>query len=145
MKQLFKDLGIPIDFFTPYKLILALITFLLPIAPLMFGICILIMIDFTVAIIAAYKLKEPISSRKMKATIPKLFAYLLLIIGCKIVDQLTGAEVFIKICTFFLCSVEIFSIGEGFNKITGLNFVSYLKKYLASKMPSMDDKQKDGH
>lgn len=134
MKQLLKDIGINPDYFTLYNLIVSLGIFLLPIAYNVIGIIALIILDFTTGILAARKNKVPVTSNKMSRTAYKLLVYVLLLITALIADKLVGIGMFVKFCTLFLTSTEILSVGENFQKITGISFVKYLKDYIETKV-----------
>ena len=138
MTNIFKDAGINTDNLTFLKILVALIAFLAPIYMATLGLITLMSIDFITALIACRKTKVPITSNKASKSIYKAIVYILLLISCFIVDKMTGIEVAVKSGTFFMVIVELFSIGENFQKITGLPLIAYMKKIIAEKMKDSD-------
>jgi phage-related holin len=120
--------------FTFYKLFLASLTFLMPIAHATLGIIVLICIDFVTALIASKKNNEKITSNKASKSIYKLLIYVLLLISTLIADKVTGISMFGKAAIFFLITIETYSISEGFQKITSLSFIDFLKTYIQKKV-----------
>ena len=133
MKQFLQDIGL--DWVTPYKLIVMMFVFFQPLGWLMLGIGTLMFIDICTAMLAATKAKIPITSAKMSQTIYKGISYFLFVFAGFIADSMIGfwfaEEKFItKAIIFFLISTEIYSIGENFEKTTGISVMSYLKEKL---------------
>lgn len=110
-------------------LFFALIT---PIKDVMFVVGVLVVVDTLFGLAAAKKLKINIESRKLGRVITKLLAYQLLIISAVLVNNIAENIPFVKITAGFIGVVEFLSIGENFTKLTGLKFISYLKKQLQS-------------
>lgn len=117
----------------------ALSTFFAPIATVMLAVGILIMIDFIMGILAARKRGEKISSKKMSDTIIKMVVYQLLIITSHLTElYLVPWLPILKITLSFIGVVEFLSIGENFTKITGKNFIKYIRDYIKDKLKSSD-------
>ena len=109
-------------------------TFIAPIKDAMVAVSVLIAIDFVFGIIAAWKTKECITSKKMSRTAIKLFVYQFLLISAHLCEQyLLNWIPFVQITLGFFALVEFLSIGESFSKITGQNFLTYVKGILMSK------------
>lgn len=134
MKKFIYDLGLNPDNFTFYKLIVGTVVFLMPLANIAIGIVSLILFDLCLGVTAAYKNKIPITSRRASSTIYKLLVYIQLLIVGLIADNLLKLDLFVQVITYFLVIVEVYSISENFQRITGLSFVNYLKKQIENKM-----------
>ena len=108
--------------------------FIAPIKDAMVAVSALIAIDFVFGLIAAWKTKEAITSKKMSRTAIKLFVYQFLLISAHLCEQyLLNWIPFVQITLGFFALVEFISIGESFSKITGENFLTYVKKILMEK------------
>jgi phage-related holin len=141
IRKFIEDIGLDPNNFTFYKAFIAFTVFFVPIFWTEVGIVALITVDFITAVIAAYKNKVPITSNRASKTVYKLLVYTMLLCTCLIADKLTELSLFVHFCTYFLVIVEVFSIGENFQKITGLSFVNYLKKYIESKVKGIDTEE----
>lgn len=141
IRKFIEDIGLDPDNFTLYKALIALVVFFFPIFWTEVGIISLITVDFITAVIAAHKNKIPITSNRASKTVYKLLVYTMLLCSCLVADRLLELTLFVNFCTYFLVIVEVFSIGENFQKITGLSFVNYLKKYLESKVKGLDPEE----
>ena len=123
------------------KLLSILIIWISPIADALLGIGILIFLDLSMGLIAAYKLKIPITSSRLKNTGVKLLVYNLLVISAFVAEsKLAPLIPFINICTFFIATIEITSISENFEKITGLPFLKFIKDKLNDRLNNKDQK-----
>jgi len=141
IRKFIEDIGLDPDNFTFYKAFIAVIVFFVPIFYTEIGIVALITVDFITAVIAAHKNKIPITSNRASKTVYKLLVYTMLLCTCLIADRLTELNLFVNFCTYFLVIVEVFSISENFQKITGLSFINYLKKYIESKVKGIDTEE----
>tara|TARA_R110002020_G_scaffold358891_3_gene571660 strand:- start:914 stop:1294 length:381 start_codon:yes stop_codon:yes gene_type:complete len=100
----------------------------------MIAVGFLIFIDTVLGMMAAYKVKEKISSRKFSRVLIKMLAFQLLIISAHIVNlYLFKALPLVEITLGFLSVHEFLSIAESFTKLTGMPFVSYIKEIIQSK------------
>lgn len=107
---------------------MSLIAILAPIQSAIFAIGVLVGIDLIMGILASRKIGIKFSSRKLKDTAVKLLVYnLLLIAGFVSETYMVDWIPFVKIVLSFLAVVEVTSIGENFQKISGLPFIKYLK------------------
>lgn len=132
------DIGLDPNNLTFYKAVVALFVFFMPIIWTIIGVISLISLDFITAIIAARKNKIPITSNKASKSIYKLLVYVILLCTCLIADRLTELNLFVNFCTYFLVLIEVYSIGENFNKIIGVSFIKYLKTFIESKVKGID-------
>jgi len=124
-----------------FGLIMVLLT---PIEGALIAIGVLIGIDFTFGLIAAAKSKVKITSKKMSQSIIKMFVYQLLIIASFItMTYLIPWFPLVKITIAFIGMTEFLSIGESFQRITGLEFVKYIKDYLMRHIKKYSDDQKE--
>jgi len=117
------------------KISLAILTILAPIQTAILSVGFLIIVDLITGVIAAFKRGEAIKSDRLKNTAVKMLVYNLLLISSFIAEKyLTPWIPFTNIALSFLTIVEIKSLGENFQDITGANFVTYLKSYLNNKL-----------
>lgn len=113
---------------------LAFLSVLAPIQHLIFATVFFVLADFVTGIWKAKKIGETITSQKMKNTIPKLLLYVLALIVGQVAQQFVLPEIpFVKIFSGFIALVEIKSILENINGITGLDLWKELKSYLSRK------------
>lgn len=116
-----------------------LIAFTAPIQELMIATGVIILIDFIFGISAAVKNKVPITSKRMSNTVTKLIAYNLLIISAYLMQLYFLKRLpVVEMTTGFIGVIELLSIGENFSKLTGHNFISYIKKIIISKMKPVE-------
>lgn len=119
------------------KIGLSIITILAPLQASILAIGFLIVADLIMGLIAAHKTGEKITSRRLKDTAVKMLVYnLLLVSGFVAQTYLIEFIPFTKIVLSFLAIVEIYSLGESFQKITGLSFVKYLKDQINKHLNS---------
>ena len=112
----------------------ALSTFFAPIAVVMLAVGVLIMIDFIFGILSAKKNNEKITSKRMSDTLIKMVVYQLLIITSHLVElYLVPYLPLLKVTLSFIGIIEFLSIGESFTKITGKNFIKYIRDFIKSK------------
>ena len=122
-------------------ILIAALALIAPIQDAIFAIGFLIMIDLIMGVTAAYKTGEKLKSSRLKNTGVKMLIYNLLLISSFIAQTYLAPWIpFTKIVLGFLATVEITSMGESFQKITGLSFVRYIKDYLNEKLNSTKDK-----
>lgn len=118
-----------------FNLGLATLAVLAPIETAMIACGFLIMMDLLFALIAAKKNGEKIESSKLKITAIKMLVYNLFLISGFIAETYLSSYVpFVKIIVTYLSSVEIFSISESFQKITGLPILKYIKEQIMNKL-----------
>lgn len=119
--------------------LLSILVVLSPIQEAILGIGFLIFADLIMGLVASYKNNIPITSKRLKNTGVKLLIYNLLLISSLVCEKyLVTWLPFIKICLTFLCIVEFKSIGENFQKITGLPLIKYIKSYIDKQLNSED-------
>tara|TARA_R110000737_G_C14283426_1_gene432731 strand:+ start:77 stop:469 length:393 start_codon:yes stop_codon:yes gene_type:complete len=118
-----------------FKLGFTILALLAPIQDAMLAVGFLIGIDLIMGITAAYKTGEKLKSARLKNTVVKLLVYNLLLISSFIAETYLAPYIpFVKICLGFLATVEIASISENFQKITGISFLKYVKTYLNERL-----------
>ena len=116
------------------KILATLAIFFLPLYPVMLAVGVLITIDFITGLIAAKKQGNPITSKKMGATLTKMLVYQLLVIAAHLCELYLFNQIpFLKISLAFLAMTEFTSIAENFEKSTGKNLMSLIKDYLDSR------------
>ena len=120
------------------KIALAVVaTFLLPIAPLMALVGAAIIGDTILGVWAAKRSGEKICSRKLGAIIPKMLLYQaalifgfcvdIYLVGEFLTHLFTIQMLMTKVITLTLLYVEMVSVDENFEKITGKNVVKAFK------------------
>ena len=114
---------------------LAILAILAPIQTAILGVGFLIVADLITGIVAAYKRGESIRSERLKNTAVKMLVYNLLLTSSFIAETyLTPWIPFTNVALSFLAIIEVKSLGENFQSITGISFVTYLKSYLNNKL-----------
>jgi hypothetical protein len=114
---------------------LATIAVIAPIQTAMLACGFLIGMDLLFALLAAKKNGEKIESKKLKITAIKMLVYNLFLISGFIAETYLSSYIpFVKIIVTYLSSVEIFSISESFQKITGLPILKYIKEQIMNKL-----------
>jgi len=117
------------------KIGLAILAILAPIQTAILGVGFLIVADLITGIVASYKRGEPIRSERLKNTAVKMLVYNLLLTSSFIAETyLTPWIPFTNVALSFLAIIEVKSLGENFQSITGISFVTYLKSYLNNKL-----------
>ena len=120
------------------NLLVFLAIFFTPIMPFMIAIGVLIIIDTICGVLGAKKQGDDITSKKLGRVITKALVYQLLIISSHIVEvYLFPVLPLIKITLGFLAMTEFLSISENFQKVTGKNFIKYIREYLDTKFRGM--------
>lgn len=124
-----------------YNLLIALVAILAPLKTSVIAMGFLIMSDLLMGLIASKRLKIPITSKKLKNTGVKMLVYNLLIL-CGYITELYLVTFipFTQLCLIFLAVVEVKSIAENFQRITGLPFVKYITKWINYKLNQDDNK-----
>lgn len=110
----------------------SLVAILSPVVPILLTVGTLITIDFIIGLWRAYKMKEKITSRKMGNTISKMLLYQLMILSLFLLETfiLTDILPFTKIAAGLISVVEIKSISESIEKVTGVNVWTKLVKII---------------
>lgn len=124
-----------------YNLFLSLVAVFSPITPLILTVGFLIALDFFVGIYRAFKLKEPISSRKMGNTISKMLLYQCTILSLYVFEVyiLDSALPITKIGAGLISIVEIKSLDENIQKITGISVYDRIVKVLKRGVSNTKD------
>lgn len=120
------------------KVIICLVTFFTPIYPAMIAVGLLIVIDTILGVIAAKKQGVKLSSKAFGRVITKMLVYQLLVIASYLAETyLFGQVPFLNITLGFLAVTEFVSVAENMSKITGTNFIGYLREQLDTKFRGM--------
>lgn len=109
------------QYITP--LLASLVAIFTPVVPTLLTVGFLIILDFIVGIYRAFKLNEAITSRKMGNTISKMLLYQSMILSIFLLETFILADILplTKIAASLISVVEIKSISESIEKITGVN------------------------
>lgn len=115
-----------------YLLLLSSLAVFTPLIPLTLSVGFLIMVDFCVGIYRAKKKGEMITSRKMSNTLSKMVLYQLMIISLFVLETflLDNILPITKMGAAFIALIEIKSISESIEMITGLNIWTKLVEAL---------------
>lgn len=117
------------------KFLMSIVLLLSPIIYSILGIGVLVGIDLIFGIMASVKKGEKFTSKRLKDSVVKLLVYnLLLIAGFVTETWISDWIPFTKIILSFLSIVEITSLGESFQSITGLSFVKFVKDYISTNL-----------
>ncbi len=124
-----------------FKIGLALIAFLTPIAPVLVAVSILIIADAVTGILASRVKKIPFSSSRFFSSITKLLMYLFLILISHMVElHLVPIIPLVQLSIYFICFYEFSSFLENIGTITGRNPFIFFKEALNKLKP---DSKKD--
>jgi hypothetical protein len=137
MKNFLEDIGVNAENLTLYKMLVAMVVFIMPVVWMIIGIGVLAFFDIFTALLAAKKNRIPITSNRLSKSVYKLLVYNVLIITSLIADKITNLNIFVTVTGYFLVLIEVYSIGENINKILGINFIHYLKNYLEDKVKNI--------
>lgn len=115
-----------------------LAVFFAPIGPFLAAVGVLVILDIITGVQAAKKRKEKITSSGYKAKVSDMIAYVLLIIGCETIVQVffkgvPVAEGLTYSASLFISGVELKSIAENVEEITGLSVWDNIKHLFKSK------------
>jgi phage-related holin len=125
------------------KLLIATVAIFAPLESYMLGIGGLIIIDLILGIVAARKKGYKFESKKLKHTGVKMLVYNLLLISSFIAETVLAPHIpMIKIALSFLVLIEITSISESFEAITGSSFIKYVKKFISDKLNPTEKENK---
>lgn len=114
-------------------LILTIVSIFAPIQQLLITTAVLISIDLISGVVAAKKRKEPVTSAGLRRTISKLFIYELALMLAYITEKyLSDALPFVKMVTTMVSVVELKSILENLNYISGQDLLKSLIDKLGS-------------
>jgi len=113
------------------KISIVVFSFLSPIQEQIIAVGFLITVDLIMGLIASLSSGEKFTSARLKNTAVKMLVYnLLLISGFVSEIYLIPFLPMTKISLAFLGAIEIASLGESFQKITGKSFIKYIKSYI---------------
>ena len=113
------------------EIVIFLIAFFSPIAAAIVTVILLGFFDFLTGITAAYKRGNPITSRKMYASIIKVTMYSILIISSHMIElYLLGYLPLVKMATSTIALVELKSLYENISIITGTDIWNKVKKQI---------------
>lgn len=115
-----------------HGLVISLLAVFSPVVPLLLTIGFLIVLDFIVGIYRAWKLNEPITSRKMGNSISKMLLYQITILSLWVFEiYIIGSIIPItKIGGGLIAVTEIKSIDESVEKMTGIGVWKKITKIL---------------
>lgn len=115
--------------------ICSLLAVFAPLKPVLLAVLGLVILDFTLGVLAARKRGEPITSSGFKRTVIKLFVFQAAIIAAFVTEvYLTGDLAPVqKIVSCFIGLTELTSIAENLNEISGGNLLKTLIEKIGSK------------
>ena len=125
--------------------LLAIVSIFAPIKASLLAIGVLVFSDMALGIIAAKKRKEPITSAELRRSVSKLFIFEVALILGFIIEKymLDGSFPIIKILSNFIGLVELKSIMENLNDISGQNLLSVILSKLDSKNKAVASEDQD--
>ncbi len=123
MKSLIIQLGI------------AAVSVIAPLQASIIAVLFLIFTDLVMGLVASYKTGVPFTSSRLKNTAVKALVYNVLLISGFVTEiYLIPFVPFTKLVLMFLGWIEVKSLAESFLKITGSNFIEFIKTYLNEKL-----------
>lgn len=116
-------------------LLISTFAIFLPVKSILLTVIILVLSDLVLGILAARKRKEKITSKGLKTTVVKLFVYeVAILLGFLAEQYLLGDTLsLIKIISAYIGLVEITSVVENLNAISGGSLLKNLVKKLNEK------------
>lgn len=117
------------------KIVLALLLLFSPIKATLIAVMALTMIDLVSGILAAIKLKQPITSSGLKRTIIKILAYeIVIMLGFVTEQYMTGDLIpIVKTLAGIIGITELKSVLENIGAITGIPVIDLLISKLSQK------------
>lgn len=127
------------------SLLIVVIGVLSPVIPILLTVGFLVIADFLFALYKAYKLNEPITSRKMGNTISKMTLYTIAILSVFFLEVYILDKVLpiTKIASGLICVVEFKSLDESFKKLFNWSLWDKMKSLLDRGNSSTKDIFKD--
>lgn len=118
-----------------YSLGLSLLAVFAPLKPMLMTTLALVIIDFIFGIMAAKKKKQKITSKRMRESGPKLLVFNVLLITSFLVETYMTGDTFpaVKIVSAFIGVVELTSIVESLNTLSGGTMLKSLVEKLTAK------------
>ena len=117
------------------KISIAVVSLLAPLQESIIAIGFLITVDLIMGLIASYRNNIALTSSRLKNTAVKMLVYNLLLISSFVCESFLIPFIpMTKIALAFLGTVEITSLGESFQKITGISFIKYVKTYINERL-----------
>ena len=117
------------------KISIAVVSLLAPLQESIIAIGFLIAVDLVMGLIASYRNNIALTSSRLKNTAVKMLVYNLLLISSFVCESFLIPFIpMTKIALAFLGTVEITSLGESFQKITGISFIKYVKTYINERL-----------
>jgi hypothetical protein len=125
----------------PMNLFLPIVIFFAPISGIFLTVAVFVSLDTAVGVWKAYKLKQPITSRRLSDIVSKLILYEALILATFLinkhitagaVDAIFNIEFFItKFISVILIYIEFKSINENYEEVTGVSIWKSLRELVA--------------
>ena len=127
------------------SLVIVVVGILTPVIPLVLTVGFLVAADFIFALYKAYKLNEPITSRKMGNTVSKMVLYTVAILSVFFLEVYVLDKVLpiSKIAAGLICLVEFKSLDESFKKLFNWSLWEKMKTILDRGNSSTKDIMKD--
>ena len=117
------------------KVSISVVSLLAPLQESIIAIGFLIAVDLIMGLIASYRNDIALTSSRLKNTAVKMLVYNLLLISSFVCETFLIPFIpMTKIALAFLGTVEITSLGESFQKITGISFIKYVKTYINERL-----------
>ena len=117
------------------KVSISVVSLLAPLQESIIAIGFLIAVDLIMGLIASYRNDIALTSSRLKNTAVKMLVYNLLLISSFVCEAFLIPFIpMTKIALAFLGTVEITSLGESFQKITGISFIKYVKTYINERL-----------
>lgn len=113
---------------------------LLPIFPMMMTILFLLVADLITGVWASKRRREPITSHRLSMSITKALLYNIVIISSFLVEKyVMGVIPWTRIVSGFIAVVELHSIMENVNSLTGVNVWRAIKGFFMKRKDEYGD------
>lgn len=117
-----------------YISVVLFVSYFLPIKEWLAVIILAVFTDFVTGLAAAVKNKQPIKSRRLADTVLKIISYLLSIMLAFVIEKNLQMDLpAVKIVGALIISVELKSVDENFQVITGISIFNSIVKVFKKK------------
>lgn len=118
---------------------ISLLAFIAPIQLLILSVGVLVLFDTLCGLYRAYKLEQDITSKKLSHVISKLLLYNVAIISGYIMQLMIGGDLIpvAKIIAVGIGMVELKSISESVDEVTGINIFKFVTNLIKRNSDSL--------
>lgn len=98
------------------------------------ALLVLILIDLFTGIWRSKKEHAPITSKGLRTTVEKTLSYFVVVIACVLIDVFLMMPILVSTLVLgYISFVELYSICENITKVTGIDFIAFIKDKITKK------------